>query len=394
MSATSTNWAAAAERGCATWLGIMRRIVLTLGAPAGRAILPGIVLWFYLTSPAARAASRDYLGRVLGRPARAWDVGRHFYAFAQSIFDRALLLMGRVGAEALDVQGLPLIEAALAQGRGCLLLGAHLGGFEALRLLGKQAPARVRPLMYRQNAGAMTALLDCLNPAPLADVIELGRTTAMLEAREAVARGEILGVLADRGATDGADRRWVMAPFLGAPAPFPVGPFALAHALGAPVLLFRAVRTRTGWTIAFEPFADRVVLRRGADRAVDLSHYAGRYAAALDRACRAHPFQWFNFYQFWKTYSDAAPDVAADARRPPGAGRNAGHPGADGAPGRRAGTPGALPGGEADCRPDHAADQHRHALLSPPIPAGEGDDISGARDAGTGWQPDRADAGR
>lgn len=351
-----TVWAAAPERGSAAWLGIMRTLVARLGTPVGRAILPGIVLWFYVTSPAARAASREYLGRVLGRAVRRRDVWRHFDAFACSIFDRALLLMGRIGSDALDVRGLPHIEAALAHGRGCLLFGAHLGGFEALRLLGRQAPARVRPLMYRRNAGAMTALLDCLDPAALADVIEVGRTTAMLEAGEAVARGEILGVLADRGATDGADRRWVMAPFLGAPAPFPVGPFALAHALGCPVLLFCAVRTRAGWTIVFEPFADRLVLRRGADRAADLSRYAGLYAAALDRACRAHPFQWFNFYPFWKAPTDAPPDAVAAFAHKPGPGRDAGRTGPDGAAGGGAGTQGAISGRKADRGADYAAD--------------------------------------
>ena len=316
MSGVASTWAAAPERGSAAWLGIMRALVLRLGAPVGRAILPGIVLWFYATSPAARAASRDYLGRVLGRPARPWDVARHFYAFAQSIFDRAMLLMGRIGPEALEVHGLHHIEAALAQRRGCLLLGAHMGGFEALRLLGRQAPARVRPLMYRQNAGAMTALLDRMNPAALVDVIQLGRTNAMLEARDAAARGEILGVLADRAAVGGAERRWVMAPFLGTPAPFPAGPFALAHALGTPVLLVHAVRTRAGWDIAFEPFADRVTLGRGTARAADLSRYAGAYAAALDRACRAYPFQWFNFYPFWEAPPDAPPDAPLDAAAP------------------------------------------------------------------------------
>ena len=53
--------------------------------------------------------------------------------------------------------------------------------------------------MYRQNAGALTALMDRLAPGLLADVIELGSPCAMLDAREAVERGEIVGMLADRG---------------------------------------------------------------------------------------------------------------------------------------------------------------------------------------------------
>lgn len=312
MSATTKSWSAERERGSAAWLTAMRWAVSALGAPVGRLLLLPIVVWFLLTSPRARAASRDYLGRVLGRPAGLWDVSRHFYAFAQSILDRGLLLLGRTDAQAMRIEGISHIEAALAEGRGCLLLGAHLGGFEALRAVGLQAPARVRPMMYRQNAGALTALMDRLAPGLLADVIELGSPCAMLDAREAVGRGEIVGMLADRGGAPAGERRWVTAPLLGADAPFPAGPFALAHALGAPVLLFRAVRMSGGqWLVQFEPFASRIVLRRGANRAADLQVYVGRYAAALERACRAYPFQWFNFYPFWEQHADAGPTSPA-----------------------------------------------------------------------------------
>ena len=335
-------WSTERERGSAAWLAAMRWAVTTLGAPIGRLLLLPIVLWFLLSSPGARAASRDYLSRVLGRPAGLWDVGQHFHVFARSILDRGLLLLGRTDARAMVVEGIPHIEAALAHGRGCLLLGAHLGGFEALRAVGQQAPARVRPMMYRDNAGALTALMDRLAPGLLADVIALGRPSAMLEAQEAVARGEIVGMLADRGHAS-AGRR-VKVPFLGAPAAFPAGPFALAHALGAPVLLFRAVRTQNGrWLVQFEPFADRIVLRRGPDRARDLQAYVGRYAAALEQACRAHPYQWFNFYPFWE-HADAGPPLvhgdAANSGR--GVGADARRAGPDDGAGGRAGAAGVV----------------------------------------------------
>ncbi len=299
MSAAA--WSAQRERGSAAWLGAMRWAVTTLGVPAGRMILLAVTAWFLVTSPRARAASRQYLTRVFGHPASLWQVARHFHSFATSTYERALLLMGQPAP--LTVEGLDVIEAALAQGRGCLLLGAHLGSFEALRLLGRRAPARVRPMMYRRNAGALTALMDRLDPTLLADMIELGDPSAMLEAREAVARGELVGVLADRG----VGHRFCAVPFLGSPAPFPAGPFALAHALGAPVLLFRAVRTGRQWCIQFEPFADPVVLRR-AHREADLTAYITAYASALEAACRAHPYEWFNFYPFW----DAPPPAAAN----------------------------------------------------------------------------------
>ena len=137
----------------------------------------------------------------------------------------------------------------------------------------------------------------------------------MIRARECVERGEIVGILADR-APDQARHRMVRVPFLGEAAAFPSGPFVLASTLGAPVVLFHAVRTGAGrYQVRFEPFMDRVVLRRSS-RAADLRAVVARYAAALEAACVAHPYQWFNFFPFWGSASDAETDTAAPRAAP------------------------------------------------------------------------------
>lgn len=300
------DWAAQPERGSDALLQAAVRVVFALGWPLGRALLWPIAGWFWATTPTARAASRDYLGRVLGGPVRAVHVLRHIHAFAAAILDRIYLAAGRHAGFRIATAGLEHLTAALAGGRGCVLLGAHLGSFEALRVFGQSSPVAVRAVMHRRNAGALTRLLDRLDPAGRAAVIEIGDPASMLAAREALERGEILGLLADRAP---AGSRMVAAPFFGRPAAFPAGPLLLAAALGAPVVLCRAVRTGPRrYAIGFEPFAERLSIGRGARRDDDLRHHIGRYAAALERACRAHPFEWFNFYPFWQGAEHAGAD--------------------------------------------------------------------------------------
>ena len=318
MSAAG-EWARQRERGSAWLVRVMIAISFGLGWHAGRALLLPITAWFLATSPRARAASREYLTRVLGRPARARDVARHFHVFACAIMDRLFLVTGRTRRFRIRIAGIEHVQAILAGGQGCILLGAHLGSFEVLRSVAAYAPVPVRPLMFRRNAGALTGILDRLDPGLRESIIEIGDAASMLRAREAVERGEIVGLLADR-APEG--HRPVQVPFLGRPAPFPAGPFILAAALGVPAVLFHAVRTGPRrYQVRFEPFAERVVVRR-ASRGADLEAWATRYAEALERACRAHPFNWFNFFPFWERASDAsvAPPraAAAGARRRPG----------------------------------------------------------------------------
>ncbi len=300
------TWAAQPERGGA----LLARAAIFLarrgGWALGRALTLPATAWFLLTSARARSASRDYLGRVLGRPAGLGDVVRHFDNFACAVLDRVLLLSGHRGAYRIETQGLEEMLAVLARGRGCILLGAHLGSFEVLRSLAQSAPVPVWALMYRRNAGAMTRLLDQLSPGLRRQVLEIGDTASMIQARECIERGEIVGILADRSPPG---HRVMPAPFLGAPAQFPSGPFILAATLGAPVFLFHGVRTGPRrYQVGFEPFADQVVLHR-ATRAADLRAYIHRYAAALERRCRAHPLNWFNFFPFWE-HHDAQPHPA------------------------------------------------------------------------------------
>ena len=55
--------------------------------------------------------------------------------------------------------------------------------------------------------------------------------------------------------------------------------------------------------VALEPFAERLDWTRSR-RDEALAEWAGRYAQALEAQCRAHPFEWFNFFDFWCDHHD------------------------------------------------------------------------------------------
>ena len=304
------GWAAQAERGSP----VVVRAALAVLLWAGPWVLPLLVwpstAWFLATSGRARGASREYLGRVLGRRASTWDVARHFHAFSRAVGDRVLLVAGWEERFEIEMVGLEALLDVLAEGRGCILMGAHLGSFEVLRTVAQRCPVPVWALMHRRPGGSLGPLLEELAPDLAARVLVIGDTASMIQARECVERGEIVGILADR-MPEGppAGHRMVGVPFLGSEAAFPSGPFVLAATLGAPVVLFHGVRVAGGWRrrgryrVEFQQFAERVVLRR-ASRAADLAAVVGRYAAALEGTCRAYPFQWFNFFPFWERRGD------------------------------------------------------------------------------------------
>src|SRR5690606_24022197 len=127
----------------------------------------------------------------------------------------------------------------------------------------------------------------------LIEVTDIGPDTAML-LREKVERGEWIVIAADRVAIGARDKS-VRVPFLGDPAPFPQGPFVLAHLLQCPVYMVAAWRNGKRFEIAWEKLADKITLPR-ANRTGKITEYAEQYANWLEKLVVTKPLQWFNFY--------------------------------------------------------------------------------------------------
>lgn len=309
----SLGWLRQPERGHRLALAAMVRIALGLGRPAARALLYPIVLYFVAFSGPSRRAARRYLARVLGRRTRTSDLIRLYHAFATVTLDRVYLLTGQFHRFDITTTGLAELAARLGPGKGCLLLGSHLGCFEAARASGHGLGLEVKLVMHEVNASMIRATLGRLNPAAAADVIPAGTAETMLRVAECLARGGIVGLLGDRVVNPA---QTIECSFLGAPAPFPAGTFRLAGLLGVPVVLFFALYLgRNRYAIHFELLAELIEWAR-RDRAGSARYWTERYAARLEHYCRMAPYNWFNFYDYWGE-EDTITEHAPPASVPP-----------------------------------------------------------------------------
>jgi hypothetical protein len=323
-------WATQAERSNAWTLRVMRWIAVTLGRRVSRLVLHPITLYFLLFGGAAARASTDYLRRALSRAPRWTDRYRHLHHFAATILDRVYLLRGDFEHFDVDVVGAEHLEAVLQSGRGAFLVGAHLGSFEALRVLGEQRRGvRVAMLMYEQNARLLTDALRAIAPGAVQQVIGLGRMEAMLELRDWLDAGGVAGLLADRtlqgpGPSSAPATRsrthWI--DFLGDPAAFSDGAFRLAALLRRPVVFMAGLYLGGGrYQLRFAPladFSDGAATLPGAarsDRDDAVQAAVRRYAQLLEQHCRETPRNWFNFFDFWA--GSPGPQDAPDASPTP-----------------------------------------------------------------------------
>jgi len=313
------------EGGGAFAIWIIRTIALRLGRSFARVLLYPIAFYFFLRRADERAASRAYLSRVLDRPVTSRDVFRHIHLFAATLLDRMFFLARGERDFEVQVEGLAELDRCIDAGRGVLLVGSHQGSFEALRALGARRPdVPLRVVLDKKKTPALTTMLEALAPDVGAAVIDasLGGTSVALAMAEGTEQGAMVALLADRGHREEATRH---VPFLGKPAPFPVGPWLLASALKVPVVLCMGIYLGGNrYRLIFESFADRVEIPR-ANRQAALDDVVARYAGRVEHYARVYPFNWFNFYDFWQeTGHPDEPAVPHAAARVPGGVR---HPG-------------------------------------------------------------------
>jgi predicted LPLAT superfamily acyltransferase len=288
-------WLEQRERSSVLAIRALVWLTLALGRRAGRLLLVPICLYYLVFSPRARAASRQYLGRVLRRRPGLADVFRHYHTFAAVALDRVFLLTGRFDRFDVRIDGEHLLREALDAGHGCLLIGAHLGSFEALRTLGRVNAVRVKLVMYEENARKIVAVSKAIDPELADSVIPLGSFDSMLRVAGCLERGEWIGVLADRNLDDQGQER---VQFLGQPAVFPASPFRMAAMLQRPVILMIGLyRGGNRYELHFERLVEEPELARRDREAV--REWVQRYAARLEHYCREAPYNWFNFYDFW-----------------------------------------------------------------------------------------------
>jgi len=296
------DWTKKKERGS---VGAMRCIVwiaTTMGRRAARTLLYPIAFYFLMTDAAARCASANYLAKVFARKPSWRELYKHFHVFASVVLDRVFILLGRNALFDIRViENAFLEEGEAVEKNGAFFMGAHLGSFEAVRLISRQRDdLKLVLLMYEENARKIGDLIAAINPQAQQEIVPLGNITSMLIVQERLEAGSIIGILADR--TPKHEKETKIS-FLGEPAYLASGPFRMAAMLRKPVFLMIGLyRGGNRYDIHIEKLAD--FSDAGRNRAEAVESAIAAYTARLEHFVKIAPYNWFNFYDFWQEKRD------------------------------------------------------------------------------------------
>lgn len=285
-------WQSKAERGSAVLIRLIVWLARVAGRRLCRVLLYPIVSYFLVTDATARRASREFLSAVHGRAARLRDVFAHLLCFATTLLDRVYMASGEFERFQVTIEGDVLVRDALNAGKGCVLLGSHLGSFDLLMLANQAFAQQPISVLMEHDPRSRLRGLAGIDDSKL-HIIPLGRPDSFLRAYEVLEGGGIVAALADRIA--GAAH--LQSSFFGRPAAFPIGPHVLAARAGAAVLMcFGLYEGGANYRIEFIDFGPAAAR---ASRGAALQPVVDRYVRLLERYARRAPKNWFNFYPYW-----------------------------------------------------------------------------------------------
>ena len=286
-------WKSKAERGSVWLIRLIAWLARSAGRRVCRALLYPIVAYFLATDPVARRASREFLDAAQGRPAGWRDVFAHLHWFAATLLDRVYMASGEFSRFQVTVDGDALVRNALKPGKGCVLLGSHLGSFDLMMLANRSmSDLPIHVLMHVDPRSRLRRIAG-IDDRRL-QVIALGRPDSFLRAFDVLERGGIVAALADRVDNGSAS---LDSAFFGRRASFPLGPHILAARAGASVLMcFGLYEGAASYRIEFVEFGPAATAQ---SRGAALQPVVDRYVAMLERYARRTPKNWFNFYPYW-----------------------------------------------------------------------------------------------
>ncbi|MFH0772525.1 MAG: lysophospholipid acyltransferase family protein [Candidatus Omnitrophota bacterium] len=266
---------------------------------------------FFLLSAQRKKTLRNLRFAFHGEKSEAeiWIIAKGvFRNLGESFFE--ILCFPKLSPGNIDkyvkIKGLDIIEKALSQKRGFIVLSAHLGNWELLAgYFGlKKYPVTViaRRLRYEKFDRFVSSLRDRMG----VNVIYRDDSTKTI--LRILKDGKSLAILADQ---DIDSIEGIFVDFMGHPTYTPTAPVMIALMTAAPIIPMFIVRERSGHKICIEGLLE---LEITGNREIDIKVNTQKWSNIVESYVRKYPSQWVWMHDRWKTNLSILPGINSALR--------------------------------------------------------------------------------
>lgn len=265
-----------------------------------------IGFFYWLFDKRTRRVSKYYLSKV-GKSSSL----KHVISFALNLVENVQSWAGKFSFKNVSWQDddvNDLVEK-INSAKGCLIIMSHLGNSQMLKGLasfgesGTEKKMSITTITDAELTSGFGALIQKINPDSNFHIISsnnIGPDTIFL-LQERLEKGEVVVIAGDR--IGAHSDRYIELDFLGEKARFPYGVFLLTALLNVPTYFVNGLRHKD---LTLNPQYDMFVKKSEIDfdcgrkeREERIRATAEKYAENLAELAKKHPFQWYNFFDFW-----------------------------------------------------------------------------------------------
>ncbi len=215
-----------------------------------------------------------------------------YYRLGQMLIDKTMIMSGMKDQFTSESFGAENLRGIVAQKKGGILLGAHLGNWEIAGHYLMKYGDTINILVYDREHEAIKNYMDEVTGGRKFKLIPIKDDLSHVYAiGEALERNEIIATTADRFLSDSKTRSFK---FLGEEARFPMGIFQIIKTFRANyTFVYGVKRSATHYNFYCRP-------HREVTKETSIDMIMEDYVRDLEGMVKANPEQWFNYYDFWK----------------------------------------------------------------------------------------------
>ena len=287
------------SRGNRTGFRIFVWVLKNAGLSPAYILLRFVAFYFFIFSGKAFRCQYAFFRHRLGYSSLR-SIGciyKNYFWFGQTIIDKIVLTAGIKNPFRFDFEGEDYLKQMVDQGKGGLLLSAHIGNWEIAGHLLQRLGADMHIVMYDGEAEKIKDYLASISEKHSAQIILIKKDLSHIYAiQEALAKNSFVCMHADRFLEG---NKTLPALFMNETALFPAGPFLLARSFQVPVSFVFAMKDSLR---NYHFYAGTSKVYSGPKESA-IAEMLSDYCMSMENIIRKYPLQWYNYYDFW-----AAPD--------------------------------------------------------------------------------------
>ena len=278
---------------------IFQFVLRNIGLNWAYGLLIFLVPYYVLLRPSVYRLAKPYLMRRFPKDyffMRLFRLFKYIYVFGQALLDQ--IYFGFAGDHHIKLvfdREAEILE--LLNNRPVIFLMSHVGYWE-IAMAGSMRFNKKMNILVNQDfdKDKRNSFYD-IRESQFSLINVTDKYGGMIEATNALLRGEVLGVAGDRA------EKWRSrsACFLGSPARFPVVAQQLAVATGASVIaLFTFKEGKNTIRFHWKDISTDILFDPIMNKEEKIESMLDVYTKELEQHVSDHPYLWFNFFDFWQ----------------------------------------------------------------------------------------------